>query len=114
MVSDFDDEPSLAREAIERRGDPRGLMRDLAVELSGLGRCDAIEASRKGFFVAIPDPEVYRLGEVIDVGVVRRDQSLRCKVEVVRKEIFPRCGVALRIVHLTPVAEETLRAMLEA
>jgi hypothetical protein len=111
-MSDFDDaEPSLKLEEIERRREPRGIMSDLTVTLASGDELPALEASRKGVFVATDDPESFRLGDVQEIGV-RRDHdgvNFRCRVEVARKEIHPRKGVALRIIHMTPVAEETLK-----
>jgi hypothetical protein len=109
---DFDDkEPSVKLEAVERRGEPRGVVRDVTVTIGGL-TLPAVEASRKGFFVTVDDPETYRLGDSHDIRVHRGDHTIGCRVEVVRKEIDPRVGVALRIAHISPVAEESLREML--
>lgn len=114
-MSDFDDaEPSLKLEEIERRREPRGIMRDLTVTLASGDEHRVLEASRKGFFVAAEDPEVFRLGDMQEIGLRRDDDgtSFRCRVEVARKEIHPRQGVALRIIHMTPVAEETLKQII--
>jgi hypothetical protein len=114
MGPDFDDdELSLDHEAVERREEPRGLVHEFYAEVPGLGRCQVAEASRKGFFARVADPERVRLGDTLDVQVERGERRIGCKVEVVRKEIHPRRGVVLRIVHIGPVAEESLRLMLE-
>lgn len=114
-MTDFDDaEPSLKLEEIERRREPRGIMNDLTVTLANGNDHLVLEASRKGFFVGVADPESLRLGEMQEIGV-RRDHdgtSFRCRVEVARKEIHPRRGVALRIIHMAPVAEETLKRII--
>ncbi len=115
MASDFDEqEPSIDMEAVERRGEPRGIMRDLYVTVGVAGRCEVLEASRKGFFVCVADPDAFRLRDSLDIEVERGDRMFGCRVEVIRKEVEPRVGVALRISHITPVAEETLKLMLEA
>lgn len=116
MASEFDDkEPSLKLESVERRGEPRGIMRDLCVVTEDGLELPVLEASRKGVFVAVDDPEDFRLRATHNVTVRRKsDQvSFSCRTEVARKEIHPRCGVALRIIRLTPVAEETLKQLLE-
>lgn len=113
MPTDYDDkEPSLKMEAIERRGEPRGAVRNLRISIGSGQPRQALEASRKGFFVAVEDPEDYRLGDSVDIKVQRDDIEIGCRCEVIRKEIEPRKGVALRIAHIAPVAEETLKSML--
>lgn len=103
----------LDKEEIERRSDVRGLMRGLEVILPGNFRVPALEASRKGLFVAVDDPDSLSLGHIFDIEVHRGERSFTCRTEIVRKEIHPRRGVALRIIQLTPVAEETLKAILD-
>lgn len=103
----------LDKEEVERRSDVRGLMNGLEVVLPDQRRVEALEASRKGIFVAVDDPDAMSLGDTLQVEVHRGDRSFTCRTEIVRKEIHPRRGVALRIIQLTPVAEETLKALLE-
>lgn len=113
MPTDFEEkEPTLRMEAVERRGEPRGLMHGVRIVLEGGLECEALEASRKGFFAAVDDPEAFKLGTTMEVKVLHGDRAIGCRAEVVRKEIHPRCGVALRIAHIAPVAEETLKLML--
>jgi hypothetical protein len=108
---DEGDEPSLTVEAVERRGEPRGLVRGLVVELTAGRQLDAVEASTKGFFARVPEPERYRLGEVHQAEVSRGPLRFRCTVEVVRKEIAPRTGIALRIVRIAPDAQLALTSL---
>ena len=113
MSNEFDSsEPSLQMEAIERRVEPRGLVRNVRVKLPDGTEVEALEAARKGFFLPVDDPDRFRLGESLQLEVMLDDKSLECRVEVVRKEIEPRRGVATRIMYLTPVAEETLKEIL--
>jgi hypothetical protein len=100
-------------EAVERRGEPRGLVRDLAVTMQSGTRVAVLEASRKGFFVVADDPDSFKLGATEEIHVHQGDREIGCRTEVVRKEIHPRKGIALRIMHIAPVAEETLKQMLE-
>lgn len=114
MSSDFDDrEPSIDLEAVERRGEPRGVVRDLFVDVPDAGRCQALEASRKGFFAELASPDDYVLGDIVEIGVRRGDRHITCKAEIIRKEIHPRRGIALRITHIAPVESETLKLILE-
>jgi hypothetical protein len=113
MSSDFEQqEPSFRLEPVERRGEIRGLFLDLFVTLDNVGRCRAPEASRKGFFVELDEPDGLPLGASLSVAVDRGPIRFDCRVEVVRKEIDPRRGVALRIAHISPVAEEQLKRAL--
>jgi len=113
MPTDYDDkEPSLKMEAIERRGEPRGVVQNLRISIGAGEPRQVLEASRKGFFVSVDDPEDYRLGDSVEIRVAREDVAIGCRCDVIRKEIDPRTGVALRIAHIAPVAEETLKGML--
>lgn len=113
MKRDFErDEPSLRVGDIERRNDPRGIVRDLHVVLADGVKAEGIEASPKGFFISLQDPDALGLGTTQSVKVSWRGTEFECRVEVIRKEIEPRRGVALRIVHITPVAEETFRELM--
>jgi hypothetical protein len=103
----------LDKEEVERRKDVRGLMQGLEIVLPGNRRVEALEASRKGLFAAIDDPDSMKLGDLIEIEVHRGERSFGCRTEIVRKEIHPRRGVVLRIIHLTPVAEETLKEILD-
>jgi hypothetical protein len=115
MTSDFKDgdEPSLRLEEVERRGDVRGILRDVSVTLPDSVVLPVAEGGRKGFFCETDDPDRFRLGEVLEVGVSGRGIELECRMEVVRKEIHPRRGLVLRVVYITPVGEEKLKQMLE-
>lgn len=114
MPTDFDDkEPSVVSEPVERRDAPRGLVRDVAVTLPDGRRVPTVEASRKGVFAAVDDPDAWPLGTLLDIGIERGDRRVACRAEVVRKELEPRRGVALRIAHIAPADEERLRDLLE-
>jgi len=114
MVSEFDEgtNPSLLEE-VERRSEPRGLLHDMTVSLPKGDSAEVLEASRKGLFVALDEPERFLLGEMVDLTVHSDGAEFDCRAEVVRKEIHPRCGVAFRVVHMAPIAEETLKKILE-
>ena len=112
MASDFDSqEPSLKLEAIERRGELRGPLRDMTARVRD-AEYQALEASRKGVFVAVGDPDNYRLGEILSVTLHQGDREVELKAEVARKEIHPRRGIALRILFLSAEDEARLTAMI--
>ena len=107
------DEGDLDREEVERRREPRGFVHGLRVVVAGQD-LEVLEASRKGLFVRLDDPDSFRLGDRQEVQVsATSGASFAARVEVVRKEIEPRRGAALRIVHMSPIAEETLKKILE-
>ncbi len=113
MAPEDDREPSLDQEEVERRREPRGFVRGLRVSVAGRD-LEVLEASRKGLFVRLDDPESFRLGDRQEVTVTATSgATFAAKVEVVRKEIEPRRGAVLRIMHMSPVAEETLKKILE-
>ena len=112
--SDFRHESSVVREEVERRFDARGPVRDLEVELPGGERASVLEAGRRGVFVALEDPDRLALGAKLDVAIAGRGRRAAARVEVIRKEIDPRRGVALLIVHMSPSAAAELDAMLGA
>jgi len=114
MVAEFDEgtDPSLSEE-VERRAEPRGLLHGMTVDFPKGDSAKVLEASRKGFFVALDEPERFLLGEMLDLTVRTDQEQFTCRVEVVRKEIHPRSGAAFRVVHMAPVAEETLKRILE-
>ncbi len=100
-------------EEVERRRNTRGILRGLEIIFPDGVVLSVGDGSRKGFFVEAEDPDRFRLGEVVEVGLRRGDTGFECRVEVVRKDIHPRRGIVFRIVYITPVAEETLKALLE-
>jgi hypothetical protein len=109
----IDDEDDLRREEVERRKEPRGLFRGISVEVKGFaGAHEALEASRRGFFVKVDDPERFHLGEVYETTITAGADAVRCRMEVIRKEIDPRRGVALRINFIDPPNEELLKKIL--
>jgi hypothetical protein len=108
------DEPTLTLEVIERRRQPRGVVRALTLHVpaDGESTLDAVEASSHGFFARVDDPEAFGLGDVLEVEVRRGRVRFRCDVEVIRKSVAPRRGVALRITRIAPAANEALVALL--
>jgi hypothetical protein len=101
-------------EEVERRREPRGVFPGLEIELFGpkAARFEAVEASRRGFFVPVDDPEYYTLGEIHEANIRLRGKASVCRMEVFRKEIEPRRGIALRVAIIDPKNEEALKALL--
>ena len=97
---------------VERRTDLRGPVRDLEVTLPGDERVAVLEAGKRGEFVALDDPDRFALGAKLDVTISGRGQAAAGRAEVVRKEIDPRRGIALLIVHMSPAAAAAYEAML--
>jgi hypothetical protein len=109
-----DDDDLNSPEAVERRREPRGVFPALKIELTKPKPAifEAVEASRRGFFVPVADPETYTLGDVHEAKISLRGKTAACRLEVFRKELEPRCGIALRISFIDPTNEEQLKAML--
>jgi hypothetical protein len=111
--SEFVHEPSIADEDVERRTDLRGPVRDLACTLPGGTIVPVLEAGRRGIFIELADPDSLALGARLDVEVTSPSgERVTARVEVVRKEIDPRRGCALLIVHMSPAAKAAYDAML--
>ena len=110
----IDDEDYMSNEEVERRREPRGVFEGLKIDIltPRPASFDAVEASRRGFFVREEDPERYTLGDIHEVRISLRGKSATCRLEVFRKEIEPRRGVALRIAFIDPLNEEALKALL--
>jgi hypothetical protein len=116
-VTRDDHEDEVAGEEIERRREVRGAMLGLSIALVAprAVEFDAVEASRRAFFVHVDEPDAYRLGDVYDGRIERDGHRVRARLEVIRKEIDPRRGVALRIVDVADAdgdGERTLREIL--
>jgi hypothetical protein len=113
-VTRDDHEDDIAVEEIERRRHVRGITSGLRVRFVAprTAEFEAVEASRRSFFVHVDDPERYRLGDVYDASIEHGGRTAPARLEVIRKEIDPRRGVALRIVHIAPEGESALREML--
>ena len=103
----------MVRESVERRTDRRGPVRHLAALLPGGEAVEVLEAGRRGIFIALEDPDRFPLGARLEVTITGRGHRAIARAEVVRKEIDPRRGVALLIVHMSPTAAEDYKAMLE-
>ena len=112
--ADFAAEPSIVEEDVERRGTPRGPRRDLAVVMPDGARVPVLEAGPRNIFVALDDPDGHPLGGRLAITIEGHGRRAAARAEVVRKEIQPRRGVALLLVHLAPAAEVDYRAMLGA
>lgn len=108
------DEDDLPKQEVERRREPRGIFTGLEIELTGTppARFQAVEASRRSFFVRADDPEAYTLGDVHEARISLGDKQVKCRLEVFRKEIEPRRGFALRIAFIDPPNEELLKKIL--
>ena len=99
-------------EEVERRAGVRGPVRDLWAELPGGAKHAVLEAGTKGVFVAHDDPDSVALGARVEIAIVGASARAQARCEVIRKEIHPRRGIALLIVHMTPAAEAAYRAIL--
>ena len=107
MAADKDSEGD-----VERRTDLRGPVRDLEVTLPGGERAVVLEAGRRGVFVALDDPDRFALGTRLEITITGRGGSAAARADVVRKEIDPRRGIALLIIHMSPAATAAYDAML--
>jgi len=114
MTAESGPEPSFVGEDVERRANVRGPVRDLWCELPETGRARVLEAGRKGVFVEVADPDAVALGARLEVAVVGATGRAVMQVEIIRKEIHPRRGIALLIVHLAPADETTYHGLLGA
>jgi hypothetical protein len=116
-MTDFPRRPSFVSENVERRTDLRGPVRGLRCALPGGAVVDVLEAGKRVVFIALDDPDIYPLGERLEIGLdvapVPAPAAVRARVEVVRKEIDPRRGAALMIVHIAPAAEAIYLGWLE-
>lgn len=97
---------------VERRTDLRGPVRDLECVLPDGERLPVLEAGRRGVFVALRDPDRLALGARLDVEITSRGRRAALRVEVIRKEIDPRRGIALLVVHMSPDAAAVYDAIL--
>jgi len=111
-MSDFLRPPSFTEEEIERRTEVRGPVKGMTCALPDGRRGDVLEAGRRGVFVAVDDPDSLALGARLEVTIHGPSSHAAGRVDVVRKEIQPRRGVALLIVHMSPAAEAAYDVML--
>lgn len=98
-------------EEVERRHDLRGPAMGMRVRV-GATAFEVVEASRRSFFVVAADPDGFRLGDVLEASIEDGGRSVVCRLEIIRKEIDPRRGVALRLVTIDPANEAMLRELL--
>jgi len=112
------DEEDLVVEEVERRTEPRGFFPGMvATVLEGAyaGRAfEVVEASRRGLFLKEENPDAIPLGTLFVFEVRFKGRSFRCHLEVARKEIQPRRGVAGRLSALDQTSQETLDELLAA
>jgi hypothetical protein len=92
-------------EPIERRGDLRGYVYGVEIELTEGVVKPVVEAGKLGMFVQLDEPESYKLRDAHSVVITCGEIRIRCKVRVVRKEVEPRTGIALHITQISPDAE---------
>ncbi|MBT8494892.1 MAG: hypothetical protein KJO07_17680 [Deltaproteobacteria bacterium] len=92
-------------EPIERRGDLRGYVYGVEIELAEGVVKPVVEAGKLGMFVQLDEPESYKLRDAHSVVITCGEIRIRCKVRVVRKEVEPRTGIALHITQISPDAE---------
>jgi hypothetical protein len=103
----------LRGESVERRTELRGPVRHLEVVLPGGEKVVVLEAGKRGIFIALDDPDRFALGARLEVTIAGKGRRVSGRAEVVRKEIDPRRGIALMIVHMSPTAAADYEAMLE-
>jgi hypothetical protein len=113
--ADSNDEDDLPVEEVERRRELRGVFPGLRITFTAPrpAAFEAVEASSRSFFVRVANPEDYRLGELFDARVEHSGRAAVCRLEVVRKEIVPRSGVAVRLAYIDPANEAALKAILQ-
>jgi len=104
IVEDEDD--------VERRGGVRGPVTGLMAVVGGLPAAPIVEAGTKALFVELPDPDILPLGVPTEAVLISPTRRAHARVDVIRKEIAPRRGIALLIVSMSPTDEEAWSAML--
>jgi len=97
---------------VERRHNLRGPVAGLMAVIGALPAAPILEAGKKALFVELPDPDILPLGVPTEAVLIGPGRRALARVDVIRKEIAPRRGVALLIVHLAPADEETWAAMI--
>jgi hypothetical protein len=115
---DDQDEDDLVVEEVERRTEPRGFFTGMIAtvhEGAYAGRSFQVaEASRRGLFLEVDNPDSIPLGTRFVLEVGYKGQSFRCHLEVARKEIEPRRGVAGRLTALDQASQDVLDSLLAA
>ncbi|HEY3358890.1 MAG TPA: hypothetical protein VGQ83_36915 [Polyangia bacterium] len=105
-------EEDLVIEEVERRREPRGLFPGMVAtvrEGAYAGQTyEVIEASRTGLFLKIESPDAVPLGTRFRVDVAYGGRAFHCDLEIARKEIQPRRGVAGRITAVDDASAATL------
>jgi hypothetical protein len=105
-------EEDLVLEEVERRRQPRGLFPGMTAtvrEGPEAGRTFPVaEASRTGLFLNVESPDAVPLGAHFKVDVTYAGRSFHCDLEIARKEIAPRRGIAGKITALDDQSAATL------
>lgn len=107
-------DPIDASDDVERRGGVRGPVAGLMAAVGGLPAAPVVEAGMKALFVELPDPDALPLGVPTEAVLFGPGRRALARVDVIRKEIAPRRGVALLIVHLAPADESWWAEMIGA
>lgn len=97
---------------VERRGGVRGPVTGMMAVIANLPAAPILEAGTKALFVELPDPDILPLGVPTECVLIAPNRRAHARVDVIRKEIAPRRGVALLIVSMSPADEEAWSAML--
>jgi hypothetical protein len=110
----LDDDDERLKEEVERRRELRGVMPGLRIVLRAprTAAFEAVEASPRSFFVRAADPEGFRLGEVLEGEIEHGARRAAVRLEVIRKELHPRAGVALRVTSIDPHNQSVLDEIL--
>ena len=106
------EEEDLQLEEVERRREPRGLFPGMTAtvkEGAYAGRSfEVVEASRRGLFLKMDAPDSVPLGTRFIVDVTYRGRMFACDIEIARKEIAPRRGIAGKIIALDEASAAVL------
>lgn len=110
------DLPDDEDDDVERRNNLRGPVAGLGLTavIGDLPAAPIVEAGRKALFVELPDPDILPLGVPTEAVLIGPHRRALARVDVIRKEIAPRRGVALLIVHLAPDDEAAWADMIGA
>jgi hypothetical protein len=112
MVPNDLEEEDLVLEEVERRREPRGLFPGMTAtvrEGAYAGQTFEVnEASRTGLFLKIENPDAVPLGTRFIVDVAYKGRTFHCSLEIARKEIDPRRGIAGRITAVDDTSAATL------
>jgi hypothetical protein len=110
----LDDDEERGGEEVERRRGLRGPVPGLRIALMAprAASFEAVEAGPRSFFVRAADPEAFKLGEIFEGTIEHGPRRSTLRLEVIRKELHPRAGVALRVASIDPKNREVLDEIL--